>query len=274
MNSLQRIWLAVRATVAELSIMYYFLAPMLTIGIGIFATVVSEDRDAYAGELVRAYSIWQPEGIISLIASVCWILGTIMTGMIMTRLFKPGAQAERTLALPLTGSERMATQLLLYLGYVPLITVGSSLVVVLLAGLLAPASLLLPPASAYVVPTLLIGWLVQAATLAIWFFPAMALPKKAGLAIALVVGLAVVYNVQTRNGEFTHHVAVDDTLQLPAEDNVYGTALDLRAAARDDNRVAFSVGYHGNETVYNSALVVVAVCLYAAAYVAQRHKTA
>lgn len=192
MNSLTRTKLAVRSTLAELSLGTYLSTPMIGLAaLGVFIYFCwLEQHTSYAGELMMVV----PQAVYAIFASVAFFPALIISVNFFAKRFKHADRAEDFLLLPLSNGERFTFSLIFSWVVVPLITYLPILLLLLATSIIGHAYFIFPP-----LPQLLwifLGALAMYYLLSVfWLFPAIAFPRFGLLVVFGMLGLAIGANI-------------------------------------------------------------------------------
>ncbi len=271
MTSIRRIYLAARAAVAEAGSLTYVLGFIIMSLATTFIFIVSQDNDTTNSLLKARFSFWNPDTLINIIVLGGWITSLIICDGFSNRWFKEENQAVRTLSLPLSNGERLATILLLYLIFVPLVSFLLPFIIICLLTFIAPDFLLLPSIT-YLWSALGFGFIANAAICAVWLHSSFAFGKRGGWLVFAIIGLGIFYISQT-HGAISETVDIPYVASLAQEDGVAGLTRYEPNMTTTQQQV-IKIKYENDETAYIAIQSVFLLIMLFAGGLALTKKTA
>ncbi|MEM9928398.1 MAG: hypothetical protein AAF840_01140 [Bacteroidota bacterium] len=220
MNSLQRIFLSLRAAIAEIPAYYYGLSTLVGSFVLIFLSIVNSDEDDAKGTILSELDYWDVTSMQSILVSAGWIAATALSGILLSQQFKEENSSIRSLTLPLKRGEHLGSLLTLHWLVIPIISFVPLLLWATVAWLFTPEWLQLTPPR-YLLPVLWIGPLLHLISSAAWLFPMIAFPKKALYIIPTVIIAVLLYTSYTQE-MFNDSLSVNYKPEAYADLNVAG----------------------------------------------------
>lgn len=263
MNSLNRIYKTVRSFVAEFPVGHYLLGPIICLVFLLITIYANDSSDVnYDGNLGRDYFFVSLVGTMAMIITAGVIGSSILGIDWMSRQLKEENRGIRFLSLPLSQAERTAATLFMQWIFFPLITIIPAYLLVVVVYLFLGDIIHMPPPR-YLLAAIPVGGVITALLSLMYLFPAIAIPRRAGVVVIGLFILFGVYMAYTRADDMGSIVLEHDAVAFLQQDVVGLSDLDPLLNREPATEFRFNVnagfGYSGWLGVIGGLLMLAAI---------------